>query len=428
MNESAVFHTLLEDFRKTETDARISTEDPLSRLKEKSWARFNESGLPDKKSETYQYVKLRKLFELPLKPATHATLDVKEWIYPECKSSYLVFVNGYFSPEISLIPQGIEVLSLSEAVFSYGTWLNNQWSRTLAEENDPFALLNGALFTEGALIFLSPKKIIEKPLQLLFISTEENTLNTPRVELFLGKHSSLKLLSRHVALNGGSFTNLFTNCHLEENATLTYTQVATDIQKPNLWIFDAVRAHLKRDAVFTTVMATGGSETVRFDYQVELAGENIDCHLNGLWMLKNNLEAHIHVLMKHLAPHCRSLQLFKGALSDVARSSFEGKILVKKEAQKTDSFQLNNNLLLSNNAQANSKPNLEIFADDVKASHGATVGQLDPEELFYLRSRGYAEVDAKSLLTKAFLREVLAKIEYPSVRADLIRHSDQFLG
>ena len=260
------------------------------------------------------------------------------------------------------------------------------------------------------------------------ITTEENSFNTPRVELFLGKHASLKLLSRHVALKGGNFTNLFTNCHLEEGSKLTYTQVASDIKEPNLWIFDATRAHMKRDASFTTVMATGGSETIRFDYQVELAGENGACHLNGLWMLKNNLEAHTHVLMKHLAPHCYSLQLFKGALSDLSRSSFEGKILVKKEAQKTDSFQLNNNLLLSDTAQANSKPNLEIFADDVKASHGATVGQLDPEELFYLKSRGYAELEAKSLLTKAFLREVLAKIEYPSVRGDLIRHSDQFLG
>lgn len=403
-------------------------EDPLFRLRQKGWDRFLESGLPTKKSETYQYVKLRKLFDQNLQLGKKVSLDPSPWVFPESKDSYLVFVNGFFSPEISRLPENLEVMPLTEGVFTFGTWLNNQWSRTLKEESDSFALLNSALFSDGALLFFQPKAVIKNPIQLLFITTEEKTLSTPRVEIFLGKQAEVTLISRHITLKGNNFTNLFVNAHLEDGSNLTYTQVATENTLPGTWIFDATRAHLKRDANFTTHMATQGSETTRFDYQVEIAGENANCHLNGIWMLRHSLEAHIHVLMKHLAPNCTSLQLFKGALADSSRSSFEGKIYVKKEAQKTDSFQLNNNLLLSDHAQANSKPNLEIFADDVKASHGATVGQLDADELFYLKTRGYAELEAKSLLTRAFLREVVSKIEQPSVRELLFRQSDNFLG
>lgn len=407
---------------------RHASSDPLLALRQKSWNQFSDVGLPNKKTETYQYLKLRKLMDRTLTQGKAVEIDPTPYIYPECKESYLVFVNGHYLENLSKLPEGIEILPLSEAIFSYGTWLNNQWARTLKEEKDPFALLNGALFSEGALIYIAPKKKSVQPIQLLFVTTEENTLSSPRVELFVGALSEASILSRHVSLTGNNFTNLFVNCHVEEGAKLTYTQSVMEMNNKSLWLFDAVRAHIKRDSSFTTHMATRGSETIRFDYQVELAGENSDCHLNGLFMLQKSEEAHAHVLMKHLAPHCRSLQLFKNALSDTSRSSFEGKIYVMKEAQKTDSFQLNNNLLLSDHAQANSKPNLEIFADDVKASHGATFGQLDPEEVFYLRSRGYGENEAKGLLTKAFLREVLAKVEFSSVKEDLLRHADNFLG
>lgn len=420
MMESALFQSRLADLQ-----GLSNTGDPLFRLRKQAWDRFLEKGLPDKKSETFQYIKLRKLFAMELTPAKKEEIDFQKWVYPECKNSYLVFINGIFAPEVSKQPLGMEILPLREAVFSFGTYLNNQWSRTLKEEQDPFALMNGALFSEGALVYVPPKKVFDTPLQILFITTAPHTLAVPRVELFLGALSQLKVATSHVALQGNSFVNAFLNAQLEEGSSLSLTQVATEA--PNLWIFDAVRAHVKQNASLATYMATSGSETIRFDYQVELAGENGQIHLNGLWMLKGTLEAHVHVLMKHLAPHCQSLQLFKGALAQNSRSSFEGKILVQKEAQKTDSFQLNNNLLLSDTAQANSKPNLEIFADDVKASHGATVGQLDPEELFYLATRGFEKNEAKAILTRAFLREVLAKIELPSIQAKLIQHSEAFL-
>ncbi len=156
--------------------------------------------------------------------------------------------------------------------------------------------------------------------------------------------------------------------------------------------------------------------TVRTDYHVILAGENAEALLNGVWMLADKREAHIHIFIDHQAPQCRSYQLFKGVLNDFSRSSFEGKIMVRQAAQKTEAFQLNNNLLLNDHAHADSKPNLEIFADDVKASHGATVGQLDIEQLFYMKTRGFPEEEAKNLLIYGFAEQVIQMIPLESLR------------
>lgn len=418
MIESALFQSRLADCH-----LKTGASDPLFRLRQQAWDRFLEKGLPDKKSEVYQYVKLRKLFARELTQGQKRELDPSKL---SLEGERLLFINGFFCPEMSVIPKEVEILPLSEAIFSFGTFLNNQWAKMVKEEKDPFALLNSALFTEGALIYLPPKKRLPNPLQLYFITTDAPIFSMPRLEVFLGGAAEAHFVTHHIALSGGGFVNAFTNLHLEEGAKATLTQAALDL--PDLWVFDALRAHLKREATLTTHMATTGTETARFDYQVELAGERAQAHLNGLWMLKENREAHVHVLMKHSAPFCPSLQHFKGVLNDSSRSSFEGKIFVHKEAQKTDSFQMNNNLLLSDHAQAYSKPNLEIFADDVKASHGATFGQLDAEELFYLKARGLNEREAKGFLTRAFLQEVLYKMEASSLRSQLMQHAEAYLG
>jgi Fe-S cluster assembly protein SufD len=165
---------------------------------------------------------------------------------------------------------------------------------------------------------------------------------------------------------------------------------------------------------------------VRNDYRVVIGGENAEASLNGVWMLGDRNESHMHVIVDHQAPHCRSMQLFKGVLNGNSHSSFEGKILVRQAAQKTEAFQLNNNLLLSDRAHADSKPNLEIFADDVKASHGATVGQLDKEQIFYMKTRGFHEADAKNLLVYGFCEEVIDMIPIPSVHQAMKKYAKSY--
>jgi Fe-S cluster assembly protein SufD len=249
----------------------------------------------------------------------------------------------------------------------------------------------------------------------------------PRLHIFAGTQSQLALFSNKAILSGqGYCVNGVVDIAIEDDAHVRYTHV--DFDEPSeVFHFEALRGYLKRNSTLKTVQATDGGLSVRHDYRVALTGENAEALLNGVWMLNGKNEAHYHVLMDHQAPLCRSMQLFKGALSAVSHSSFEGKILVRQAAQKTQAFQLNNNLLLSDRATADSKPNLEIFADDVKASHGATIGQLDEEQLFYMKTRGFDSVEAKNLLVHAFCKEVIDLITLPSLLKDVTQRANRYL-
>jgi Fe-S cluster assembly protein SufD len=224
----------------------------------------------------------------------------------------------------------------------------------------------------------------------------------------------------------GYFVNQVSEFVIDEGAHVHYTQVLCD-EHPQAWHLDAVRATLKRDSTLKTVCVTEGSTTVRTDYKIALTGENAEALLNGVCMLSDKREAHAHIFMEHQAPFCRSFQLFKSVLNDFSRSSFEGKIMVRQAAQKTEAFQLNNNLVLNDHAHADSKPNLEIFADDVKASHGATVGQLDADQLFYMKTRGFSDAEAKNLLVYGFCEQVIEMIPLPSLREEISAKARKYL-
>ncbi|MGZ3732597.1 MAG: Fe-S cluster assembly protein SufD, partial [Parachlamydiaceae bacterium] len=243
-----------------------------------------------------------------------------------------------------------------------------------------------------------------------------NSLATSRLQLFAGAFSEIELISSHAKISGAdTWINQRFDVSLEENAHVRYVQLNHHASS-DVWHFDAVRGTLKKSSSLTCVNVSNGSATVRNDYRVSLSGENCETSLNGVWMLKERREAHQHIFIDHQAPHCFSRQLFKGALKDTSHSSFEGKIVVRQEAQETNAFQLNNNLLLNEGATAESKPNLEIFADNVKASHGATIGQLEKEELFYMQSRGFSSEEAKQLLVHGFCQDVLGLIRQEEIR------------
>jgi Fe-S cluster assembly protein SufD len=243
----------------------------------------------------------------------------------------------------------------------------------------------------------------------------ENQLICPRIEYFFGALSQAEVVTTVVHGNSaGNFISAVTNFALEDGAQIGFSRTLFDT-KGNGWHFDATRAVLKKDSAFTSVIAENGGECYRDDYKVALVGSNADVHLNGVSMLDGKYQSHTHVLVDHQAPECRSLQVFKNALNGFSKSSFEGKIYVHKIAQKTQAFQLNNNLILNEGAVCNSKPNLEIFADDVKASHGATFGSLDQEQLFYFLTRGISEKTAKNMLVQGFCIEIIEKFKVPSL-------------
>jgi len=415
---------------------QIEPTDPMRKLRANAWEQFLKLGLPTKKNDVYRYIHLRRFFENNYEPSRLTELDssvIDPYILPECHQSVAVFINGHFSlkhSRLKNIPKGMTVETLDEGMKTYASFLNNQSTKSLKDETDPFAAINAALHPNGLFLYLPPKTNVDFPLQLLNIIDADTIpmFVVPRAQFFVGKQSEISIVSTQAVLSGDQYAfNMVTEFTVEDNAHATYIQTACGLN-PNIWHLDALRAVLKSDSTLKTINVTEGSATARFDYKAALTGPNAEVNLNGVWMLSEKNEAHVHVLVDHQAPNCRSMQLFKGALSDCSRSSFEGKILVRQAAQKTEAFQLNKNILLSDRANADSKPNLEIFADDVKASHGSTVGQLDKEHIFYMKTRGFSEAAAKNLLVYGFCEEVIEMISIPSLHEKLRQTAQNYLA
>ncbi len=399
----------------------FSKSDPFYQMRKQSWEGFTSLGLPQKKHEAFQYIRLNQLYNVDYNIAKRMDIlkdDIQNDILPDCTHSHLVFANGEFRDDLSdtsALPKEFIIANLSSSLRTYGAFIQNHWNRSLKGETNPFALLNGAIHTGGVFLYLPPNLMINNPIQILNIVGSHNIRIMPRIHLFASKHSSVKLVSTLHSDSMGSFwKNAYYDFVLESNTNVEFINSANPYS--DNWQFDIIRASLKRDANFKNIVVTNGCSTYRSDAYIALTEENASAEVLGTWILKKKNQAHHYVHMDHRAPHCESRQLYKGILYDQSHSSFEGKVYVHPTALKTNAYQLNNNLVLSDQAKADSKPNLEIFADDVKASHGATVGKLDSEPLFYLRTRGLSEQQAKKLLIKAFVQEVLDKIGITSAK------------
>lgn len=373
-----------------------------------AWDRFVELGLPSKEWEVFRYVRLNDLYAQTFEQAEKA----KPSLTPQ--EGKLVFVNGRYSEELSLPPQGVIALPLSKAKKTYGSFLNHRLASQLKEEKDPFATLCSALSDDALFVYLPPKSTSRFEIVHHITPQVKTVITTPRFHLYAGKEAEAKIFVSHQAKD---WVLSYIDAALDERASVTMTAVLDESGAS--WHFDAIRATLKRESRFTSFALAKGGATSRQDYAIRLLEEGAEASLYGLCRLEERSHHHVNVLMEHTAPNCRSLQHFKNVLKGVSRTSFEGKIYVHKAAQKTEAFQMNNNLILNERASANSKPNLEIFADDVKASHGSTVGQIDQEQLFYLKTRGIPYAEAKELLVEGFCREILDLIE--GSYADLCR-------
>lgn len=413
----------------------LPANDALAKFRAKAWDHFLEVSLPEPKSEVFRYVKLPKLYA-----RTFATPDVlsavtkeelKPFLHPECERSVAVFIDGQLDLSLSRfegLPSKTMAIPLKEAVRSFGSFFNNQVVKRVQEEIDPFAALNAAFATHPLFLYVPPKTLFSSPLQIIQLVTKPGMLSTPRLEIFVGALSEVSLI--HTTGRIGeveAFHNGTMHISLEEGAKCTYFKWLPALPEKE-WHFDALRATLKKDASFTSFSFQTGSEAVREDYRVALVGPHAEVDLMGMALLNRSQDSHTHVWVDHQAPECRSNQLFKGVVSDTARCCFEGKIYVHKLAQKTQAFQLNQHLLLSEYAQGLSKPNLEIFADDVKASHGATVGQVDRESLFYMQARGVPSEMAKRLLVEGFCQEIIDRLPFSLWKPQILEWLRQPLG
>lgn len=385
----------------------------FDQLQTAAWEQFSLSGLPTRQAPGYCQMRLRDLYSKEVGSLQKPVLNQK------VDPATLVFVNGTYVEELSNkndLPKDLVVMPLSKAMRTFGSYLQGRFSLHAKEGKDSFARLNTALFQEGLFIYVPPKCVVEMPIRIVHIYEKGSffSLFAPRVHIFGGKECKADFIFSDTNAETESWNNSFIDLSLEERGHINLHLLT--FQNEQAFHTESLRADLKKESIFNVFLFTGGGKAVRKDFHVTLQGENANASLEGLWLLKGKREAHVNVLMDHAAPYTYSRQKFKGVLTDFSRASFEGKIFVRENALKTEGFQANHNLILSEKAICYTRPNLEIFADDVKASHGATIGSLDKDHLFYLKTRGMSEEDAKKLLVTGFIAEMIDKVKLESVR------------
>jgi Fe-S cluster assembly protein SufD len=397
----------------------------LRELRERGAARFSDLGFPTVRHEDWRFTNVAPiadtLFRLADKAPTNAAECVARVAMPEC-AARIVILNGHFSPELSeskRLPPGGFAGSLAQAIAMGAPEVAHLGQ--LAWEHAPFVALNTAFLDDGAFVLIPPAAVMELPIHIIVLNGGAGkSMAHPRTLIVAGSRSEAKIAQTFLGAPGEAyFTNAVTEVSVGDAALLDlYTdQRETDIA----YHIGAVHAHIGRSATFRTRTITLGGKFLRNDTVAVLGGEGGHSTIDGCYLVDGERLVDNHTTIDHATPNCTSHELYKGILDGRARAVFNGRIIVRLDAQKTDSKQTNRALLLSDDAQVNSNPQLEIFADDVKCTHGAAIGQLDEEALFYMQARGLTPRQARDLLIHAYASEVLEGIGIEHLKHQLLR-------
>jgi Fe-S cluster assembly protein SufD len=402
----------------------------VARVREDALGAFELLGFPTTDEEDWKYTNVAPIARtgfVPADPASAHTLDasaIREFAYEEASGSRLVFVDGIFSAELSSLNAnlaGIVVSNLRDALTGeHESIVRERLGRSEEFNADGFNALNTAFLGDGAFVFLPQGAQLSAPLHLLFIATEsrERTLTNARVLVLAGRESSATIIeSYESAGEAENFTNAVVEVFVGEGARVRHFKVQRESARA--FHVATTSAQLERVSSYDLTTITLGARLSRHGINVRMAQEGAECWIDGLYLIGASQHADTHSTIDHVAPRCTSHQIYKGILDGDARAVFNGKVYVRPGAQGTDAQQTNKNLLLSPDARVDTKPQLEIFADYVKCAHGATVGQLDEEELFYLKSRGLHDELARNLLTYGFAEELVEKIKIDSIKRQL---------
>jgi Fe-S cluster assembly protein SufD len=396
----------------------------LDELRTTAIDRFNDVGFPAGKDEDWRQTNVAPIARVKFQPAApNESVSVKD-IYPFSFRSEaaceMVFVNGFFSAGLSEfrnLPKGVRVARLVSMVESSSRRLQQHLAKHANIATNPFVALNTGFIDDGAVIYVDRDTAIDKPIHLLFLSTPESepTVSHPRVLIVADANVDARIVETYAGLGRGVyFTNAVSEVVVGDNSRIDHCR----LQHETLEAFhvSTTQARVGRASGFITQSATLGGQLTRNDLNVMLAGDGAEATMNGLVLINGRQHCDNHTLLDHAAPNCPSHELYKHVLGGSATGVFRGKILVRKDSQKTDSKQTSRSLLLSDDANMNSQPALEIYADDVKCTHGSTTGPVDEEMMFYLRSRGVSTEASRALLTYAFAADITRRIQVEPVR------------
>ncbi len=400
----------------------------LVSLRERAFERFEQRGFPTTDEEDWKYTNVSTLARAGFPPATTTdteTVDrriVESFVNKESLESRLIFIDGFLQTSLSSFEGVAENVTISDLLTaSRGEFAEKIREKLSDDDNsgkDSFHDLSTAFLASGAFIHIGANVRVESPIQLLFLSTAKEHAAFPRVLVIAEANSSLTLIESYAALGEGDyFTNAVVETYLGEGARLNHYKVQTEGE--GAYHVSSTKARIARGGSYDLTSINLGARLSRHNIEVSMSEEGGECWVDGLYLLGDGQHHDTHSLIDHLVPRCQSHQNYKGILDGRSRAVFNGRVFVHPDAQQTDAFQSNKNLLLSPDARVDTKPQLEIFADDVKCAHGATVGQLEEEELFYLVSRGLSPQIARNLLTYGFAEEIVGKIKVDSIRKQL---------
>ena len=400
----------------------------LTETRRAAIARFSELGFPTTQQEAWRFTSVAPIAEaitvLASDGQTFVSADSLRRLSVDDAPVLAVFVNGRFAPRLSALsalPKGVVVTSLASALEAHAEIVELHLTNIAGSANQPFVALNTAFLEDAAVVSIPAHAVLGEPLHLLFISTgqsETTAVSHPRVLIIAGEHSQVQIVESYAAAHERPYwTNAVTEIVAGAQAVVDHYKLQRE--SPQAFHLGSMYVAAQRGSTFSSHSLTLGGKLVRNDVVAALRGEGIDCTLNGLYLGGGTALVDNHTTIDHAMPHCSSHEVYKGILWSRAHAVFNGKIIVRPDAQKTDAKQTNKALLLSDDAQVNTKPELEIFANDVKCTHGAAIGQLDEDALFYLRARGLGQSAARAMLIHAFAGDIINRVKVPALRSQL---------
>jgi Fe-S cluster assembly protein SufD len=413
----------------------IDIDSPVHDIRTEAIKTFETKGFPTKRLEAWKYTSLNSILKpnYSVFPKHENALeygDVKQYFIHDIDSYKIIFVDGKYSSHLSQTThEGIDVCLMSAALSKpkYRLVIDNYFNKIAGK--DSLSSLNTAFSAEGAYIHIPKNKVVDKPIQILHFSTgnESALMLQPRNLVVVDENSHVQIIERHQSLTENPvLTNSVTEIYANKRAIVDYYKIQNDRQTASL--IDNTFINQKQESVAKVHTFSFGGKLTRNNLNFFQNGERIDSTMKGITIIGDKQHVDHNTLVHHIEPNCESHQDYKGIFDDKATGVFNGKVVVEKEAQKTNAFQANNNILISDKASINTKPQLEIFADDVKCSHGCTIGQLDDSAMFYLRSRGIPEKEAKALLMFAFSNNVLDSVKIPEIKSRITKIIAKKLG